>query len=180
MSPTPVPGKGRQLLTTRIGGNPLQYSCLENSMDRGDQQATVHGVAKSQTRLSDFTCTFFHCCLSSCFLVICSLTQPSSMAEIRNARPQLFLPPDSWGTYVGAVVTKEISRGMIWKTVYSCSKGRGGQDTLCRKDQFPSISISFYYILKHPYYCRSHDHPEERQQFSFSLAMGVVMQLSSD
>ena len=30
-------------------GNPLQYSCLENSMDRGAWQATVHGVAKSQT-----------------------------------------------------------------------------------------------------------------------------------
>ena len=29
--------------------NPLQYSCLENSMDRGDWQATIHGVAKSQT-----------------------------------------------------------------------------------------------------------------------------------
>ena len=30
-------------------GNPLQYSCLENLMDRGTWQATVHGVAKSQT-----------------------------------------------------------------------------------------------------------------------------------
>ena len=36
-------------------GNPLQYSCLENPMDRGAWQATVHGVTKSQTRLSDFT-----------------------------------------------------------------------------------------------------------------------------
>ena len=36
-------------------GNPLQYSCLENPMERGDWQATVHGVAKSQTQLSDFT-----------------------------------------------------------------------------------------------------------------------------
>ena len=34
-------------------GYPLQYSCLENSMDRGAWQATVHGVAKSQTRLND-------------------------------------------------------------------------------------------------------------------------------
>ena len=32
---------------------PLQYSYLENSMDRGAWRATVHGVAKSQTRLSD-------------------------------------------------------------------------------------------------------------------------------
>ena len=34
-------------------GNPLQYSCLENSMDRGAWWAIVHRVAKSQTRLSD-------------------------------------------------------------------------------------------------------------------------------
>ena len=38
-------------------GNPLQYSCLENLMDRGAWWATVHGVAKSWTRLSDFTFT---------------------------------------------------------------------------------------------------------------------------
>ena len=36
-------------------GNPLQYSCLENPMDREAQQATVHGVAKSWTQLSNFT-----------------------------------------------------------------------------------------------------------------------------
>ena len=36
-------------------GNPLQYSCLENPMDLGAWQATVHGVAKSHTRLNDFT-----------------------------------------------------------------------------------------------------------------------------
>ena len=34
-------------------GNPLQYSCLENSMDRGAWWATVHGVTKSWTHLSD-------------------------------------------------------------------------------------------------------------------------------
>ena len=36
-------------------GNPLQYSCLDNPMDGGAQWATVHGVAKSWTRLSHFT-----------------------------------------------------------------------------------------------------------------------------
>ena len=42
-------------------GTPLQYSCLENPMDRGAWKAAVHGVAKSRTRLSDFTFTFpFH------------------------------------------------------------------------------------------------------------------------
>ena len=42
-------------------GTLLQYSCLENPMDRGAWWAAVHGVAKSQARLSDFTFTFhFH------------------------------------------------------------------------------------------------------------------------
>ena len=42
-------------------GTPLQYSCLENTMGGGAWQAAVHGVAKSRTRLSDFTFTFhFH------------------------------------------------------------------------------------------------------------------------
>ena len=42
-------------------GTPLQYSCLENPMDRGACWAAVHGVAKSWTRLSNFTFTFhFH------------------------------------------------------------------------------------------------------------------------
>ena len=40
---------------TNLWSNPLQYFSLENFMDRGAWQATVHGVAKSQTRLSDWT-----------------------------------------------------------------------------------------------------------------------------
>ena len=39
-------------------GIPLQHSCLENPMDGGARWAAVHGVAKSRTRLSDFTFTF--------------------------------------------------------------------------------------------------------------------------
>ena len=46
-----IPGLGR---SPREGnGYPLQYSCLENSVDRGAWWATGHGVAKSQTQLSD-------------------------------------------------------------------------------------------------------------------------------
>ena len=45
-----IPGLGRSPEVRRK--NQLQYSCLENSMDRGDWWATVHGVAKSWTRLS--------------------------------------------------------------------------------------------------------------------------------
>ena len=50
-----IPGPGRSL--GEGNSYPLQYSCLENPMDREAQRATVHGVAKSWTRLSDF---YFH------------------------------------------------------------------------------------------------------------------------
>ena len=46
-----IPGLGRS--PGGGNGNPLQYSYLENPVDRGAWQATVHGVAKSWTRLSD-------------------------------------------------------------------------------------------------------------------------------
>jgi len=42
-----VPGSGRS--PGEGNGNPLQYSCLKNTMDRGASWAIVHGVAKSQT-----------------------------------------------------------------------------------------------------------------------------------
>ena len=48
-----VPGLGRD--PGEGNGNPVQYSCLENPMDRGAWWVTVHGVANSRTRLSDFT-----------------------------------------------------------------------------------------------------------------------------
>ena len=48
----PIPGLGRS--SGERNGYPVQYSCLENSMDIGNQQATVHGVAKRWTRLSNF------------------------------------------------------------------------------------------------------------------------------
>ena len=48
-----IPGSGRS--PGEGNGNPLQYSRLENPMDGGTSWATVHGVAKSQTQLSNFT-----------------------------------------------------------------------------------------------------------------------------
>ena len=46
-----IPGSGRY--PGKGNGNPLQYSCLDNSMDRGAWQTTVSGAAKNQTRLSN-------------------------------------------------------------------------------------------------------------------------------
>ena len=48
-----IPGSGRS--PGSGNGNPLQYSWLENSMDRGVWQAVVHGVANSQTKLNTHT-----------------------------------------------------------------------------------------------------------------------------
>ena len=50
-----IPGLGRS--PGGGNGNPLQFSCLGNPMDRGAWQATVHGPTKSQTRLSMHSCT---------------------------------------------------------------------------------------------------------------------------
>ena len=54
-----IPGLGRS--PGEGNDNPLQYPCLENPIDGGAWWATVHGVAKSQTRLSDFTFTIQSC-----------------------------------------------------------------------------------------------------------------------
>ena len=53
-----IPGLGRS--PGEGHGNALQYSCLENPMDKGDWQARVQRIAKSWTRLSDYTHTHTH------------------------------------------------------------------------------------------------------------------------
>ena len=56
-----IPGSGRR--TGEGEGYPLQYSCVENSMDRGAWRAPVHEVAKSWIQLSDYNFTFSLCLL---------------------------------------------------------------------------------------------------------------------
>ena len=66
-----IPGSGRS--SGEENGNPLQYSCLENPMDRGAWWATVHGVPKSQTGLR--TNFHFHSIVWICHgaaITICS------------------------------------------------------------------------------------------------------------
>ena len=49
------------MISREDNGTPLQYSCLENSMDGGAWKAAVHGVAEGQIQLNDLTFTFhFH------------------------------------------------------------------------------------------------------------------------
>ena len=64
--PGSISGSGRSL--GKGNGYPLQYSCLENPVARGAWQAAIHGVKKSQTRLStQHTHTHTHTHTSSCY-----------------------------------------------------------------------------------------------------------------
>ena len=96
-----IPGLGRS--PGKGHGNPLQYSCLENPMDRGAWQATVPGVAKSQTRLkwlsshTRYLCWcgimtmtqrpwHLHLWLLSVSLFLLHLTLPPSGSGLQNQR----------------------------------------------------------------------------------------------
>ena len=81
-----IPGSGR---SPGVGnGNPLHYSCLGNSMDKGSWWTTVHGVAKSQTQLSTAAHTR---CIGRCqhFVVIvdfCSAIRCNSCALLKGVQ----------------------------------------------------------------------------------------------
>jgi len=82
-----IPGSGRS--SGEGHGNPFQYSCLENPMDRGAWQATVHRVTKSQTRLRQF-CTHAHIHICTLFRLFSHIghyrilrRSPSSETQVR-------------------------------------------------------------------------------------------------
>ena len=83
------PGLGRS--PGEGNGNPLQYSCLENPMDRGAWQATVHGVAKSCTRLKRLS--------PHIYMYICYLLQSPSLSSLSQTANFHWLP---------------IWRGLLW------------------------------------------------------------------
>ena len=75
-----IPGMGRS--PGEGNSNPLQYSCLENSMDGGGWWAIVHGVTKSQTRLSDYT-------LPVVDTQICSFNTTKGCVRVQEGREEL-------------------------------------------------------------------------------------------
>ena len=76
-------------------GNTLQYSCLENSMDRGAQWTTVHGVAKSQTELS------MHATL--CYFK--SLILSKAKEVLNNTQKHKIILTDGWRIFVNSSIT---------------------------------------------------------------------------
>ena len=75
-----IPGMGR---SPGVGnGNPFQYSCLKNCMDRGTWQAIVHDITKSQTRLSDYT-------LPVVDTQVCSFNTTKGCVRVQEGREEL-------------------------------------------------------------------------------------------
>ena len=120
-------------------GTPLQYSCLENPMDRGAWKAAVHGVEKSRTRLSNFTFTFhFHASEKE-------MATPSSVLAWRIPGTG---EPHGLGHHY--IMSRLSNRLLIWMPFYqalSCSSQAARcthsffRISLCRYLMHPSKSI---------------------------------------
>ena len=73
--PVSIPGLGRS--PGEWNGNPLQYSCLENPMDRGAWRATIHGAAKGWARLSNYH-SHTQESMGCCVVLSCSVASDSA------------------------------------------------------------------------------------------------------
>ena len=128
-----MPGSGRS--PRERNGNPLKYSCLENSKDRGAWWATVHGLTKSWTRLSNWTTAANSLChpdktksATHSNLIICEMAlSQNCFANIRKIVPTLIergnyskitdiVVQDSSGrTGVSCYASYTVSEWLIWR-----------------------------------------------------------------
>ena len=97
-------------------GNPLQYSCLENPMDGGAWWAAVHGVAKSRTRLSNFTFSFHFHALEK------EMATHSNYSCLENPRDG-----GAWGAAVYGVAQSWIQLKQLSSSSSSRSQSKGQQ-----------------------------------------------------
>ena len=120
-------------------GNPLQYSCLENPMDRGARWATVHGVAKSWTRLSNFTYLLTYCVSVSGSLGIVELNKIHALRKLEICE---------WATQANSMI--------FWNShSHSCLNYNSGESKLFQITQIVASLLHFTVpvdstILKHP------------------------------
>ena len=115
--PGSSPGLGRY--PGEGNGNLLQYYCLENPMDRGAWQAAIYGVAKSQTRLRDFTSLYFfrhvYICLHAQSLQSCLTLQLHGLVACKPPMSMRF----SWARILEWVAMTS-SRGSSWPRDWTC------------------------------------------------------------
>ena len=137
-----IPGLGRS--PGEGNGNPLQYSCLENPMDGGAWYTTVHGIAKSQTQLSDLNFTFSTCERAfQVALVVKNL--PVNAGDIRDMGS---IPGSGRSPGGGhgnplqySCLKNPVDRGTWWATVHRVTKSQRGLKRLSmqpmKKPQLP-------------------------------------------
>ena len=120
-------------------GNPLQYSCLENPMDRGARWATVHGVTKSRTRLSNFTYLLAYCVSVSGSLGIVELNKIHALRKLEICE---------WATQANSMI--------FWNShSHSCLNYNSGESKLFQITQIVASLLHFTVpvdstTLKHP------------------------------
>ena len=129
-----IPGSGR--FPREGNGNPLQYSCLESLMDGGAWSAAVYEVAKSRTRLSDFTFTFHYHALEKEMVThssvlawrILGMGEPSGLPSMGSHRVR-----HDWSDLAAAAAAAAVAhkRYSIQMNYYPCcdSWGRKESDT---------------------------------------------------
>ena len=115
-----VPGLG--ISPGERNGYPLQYSCLQDSMDKGTWQATVHGVAKSLIQLSDF-----HLMFGVSHVVLVVKNAPADAGDIKDpgSIPGSGRPPgEGKDNPLQYSCLRSHDRGPWWVMVYNVTKSR--------------------------------------------------------
>ena len=116
--PGSIPGLGRS--PGEGNGNPLQYSCLENPMDREAWWATVHGVAKSRTRLSYFTSISLQVKTSSLILFLLGYKGFTMLHQFQTCSSEsplfLFFAGEGGGTFLYRPLWS-IDQSFLWYKV---------------------------------------------------------------
>ena len=128
--PGSIPGSGRS--SGEGNGEPLQYSHLENPMDGGAWQATVHGIAKSQTQLSDRGWTEMYI-WSTFSIVITWITRKTLIYEIPQQRHSS-VPSQSF-SHVSSQVP-------CWSQKQSSGSTRGPEDKPCRAHSWAPLCVN--------------------------------------
>ena len=107
-----IPGSGRS--SGEGNGNPLQYSCVENPMDRAAWQATIHGVARLEYDRAAKTLTFHSCFTVQCDLAICIHISPPSWASLPPTVCSSGKPEEFWAWWQGGSRIQELLLGLGW------------------------------------------------------------------